>query len=266
MHCLRLREGHRKAEREVIAASRRRLERAFGAAFWFTFALWWIQLVQTVGGWDFSRLGIMPRKPFGLVGVICSPLLHASWEHLLSNTLPVLILGTALLYGYPRASRYVIPLVWLGGGLGVWLTARPAYYIGASGVVMGVIVFLLVAGALRRDRTSVAITFAVAFLYGTALVEIVPQGVPHIAYAAHAWGAAVGLVCAVVFYRLDPPPPRRPYSWESEPEDWEDPRIGDLWRYPPPGPPVPPPSGRAEGGHDGTHPPPVGEDGRPRLH
>lgn len=254
---MRLKEGHRRSEREIIAASRRRLERAFGIAFWFTFGLWWIQLVQSVSGWDFRRLGIEPRTLFGLVGIVCSPLLHASWQHLLSNTLPVLILGTALLYGYPRASRFVIPLIWLGGGLGVWFTGRPAIYIGASGLVMGIIVFLLVAGALRRERTSIAITFAVAFLYGTALVEIVPQGDPHIAYVAHAWGAAVGLVCALLFFRLDPPAPRRYYSWEHALDDEDDPRIGDLWRYPPPGPPEPPPDWR-EGGRT--------DDGRPRLH
>ncbi|MGH8428137.1 MAG: rhomboid family intramembrane serine protease [Gammaproteobacteria bacterium] len=222
-----------QAEREIIAASRRRLELAFGISFWFTAALWWIQLVQTVSGWDFTRLGVEPHAAFGLIGVLLAPLLHASWEHLLSNTLPVLILGTALLYGYPRASRYVIPLTWLGSGLGVWFTGRPAFYVGASGLVMGFIVFLLVAGALRRDRTSIAITCAVAFLYGTALVEIVPQGEPHIAYVAHAWGGAIGLVCALVLFRLDPIPPRKRFHWQHESEDFEDPLIGDLWRAPP---------------------------------
>lgn len=214
------------------------MELAFGVSFVFVAALWWIRLVETVSGWDFSRLGIEPHHVFGLVGVVLSPLLHASWEHLLSNTLPVLILGTALLYGYPRASRIVVPAVWIGSGLGVWFTGKPAFYVGASGLVMGFIVFLLVAGLLRRDRTSVAITLAVVFLYGTALAEIVPQGVPHIAYIDHAWGAGVGLVCALTLFRLDPPPPRRPYSWELEPEDYEDPLIGDLWRYPPPGSPL----------------------------
>lgn len=227
-------------ERRARRESQLRMEHAFSVSFVFVAALWWIRLIETVGGWNFDRLGIEPHSLFGLVGVALSPMLHASWEHLLSNTLPVLILGTALLFGYPRASRFVVPVVWVGSGLGVWFTGRPAFYVGASGLVMGFIVFLLVAGALRRDRTSVAITFAVAFLYGTALVEIVPQGDPHIAYVAHAWGAVMGLLCAVTLFRLDPPPPRKRYSWENEPEEREDPRIGDLWRYPPPGPPAEP--------------------------
>ncbi|HEX5313904.1 MAG TPA: rhomboid family intramembrane serine protease [Gammaproteobacteria bacterium] len=246
-------------ESTAIAESRRRFELAFGISFWFTATLWWIELVQKIGGWNLSGLGIEPHVLFGLIGVVTAPLLHGSWEHLLSNTLPLVILGTALLYGYQRASRYVVPLVWLGSGLGVWFTGQPAFYVGASGVVMGFIAFLLVAGALRRDRTSIAITCVVAFLYGTALVEIVPQGEPHIAYVAHAWGGAIGLLCAIVLFRLDPIPPRKRFHWQDEPEDFDDPVIGDLWREPPPAkvaPPPPPP----------RLPAPTDRDDPPRLH
>lgn len=222
--------------RQVRRASQRRMEHAFGITCVFVAALWWIQLVQAVAGWNFARLGVEPHHLFGLVGVVVAPLIHASWQHLLANTLPVLILGTAMLYGYPRASRITVPAIWLGTGLGVWFTGRPVFHIGASGLVMGFITFMLVAGALRRDRASVAITAAVVFLYGSALIGIIPAGDPRISYESHAWGAAIGVLCAFALFRLDPPPPRRRYAWELEPEESEDPLIGDLWRYPPPGP------------------------------
>lgn len=223
-------------DRLVHRESQRRMERAFGVTFVFVAALWWIQLVQTVAGWDFARLGVQPHHLFGLIGIVAAPLIHASWEHLLANTLPVLILGTALLYGYPRASRFAVPVIWLGTGIGVWFTGRPAFHIGASGLVMGFITFMLVAGALRRDRGSLAITVGVIFLYGSALVGIVPGGDPRISYESHAWGAGLGVLCALALFRLDPPPPRKRYSWELEPDEREDPLIGDLWRYPPPDP------------------------------
>ncbi len=244
-------------ERERIAASRRRIQHAFSISIIFVAALWWIRLIETVGGWNFDRLGVEPHVIFGLVGIVAAPLLHGSWEHLLANTAPVLILGTALIYGYPRACRFVIPLVWLGTGVGVWFTGPPAFHLGASGLVMGFIVFLIVAGALRRDRTSIAITCATAFLYGTALVAIVPGTAgPHISYITHAWGAGIGLICALVLFRLDPIPPRKPFRWEHESEDLEDPVIGDLWRKPPPDPGKPPPG----------PPPDTDEDKPPRLH
>lgn len=210
-----------------------RLQRALSISVLFVAALWWIRLIESIGGWNFNMLGVEPHVPFGLIGVLAAPLLHASWQHLLANTGPVLILGTALLYGYPRASRIAVPVIWLGSGLGVWFTGPIAFHLGASGLVMGFIVFLIVAGVLRRDRTSAAITCAVAFLYGTALVAIVPQGNVHISYATHAWGAAMGLLCALTLFRLDPIPPRKRYTWELETDDSDDPVIGDLWRYPP---------------------------------
>lgn len=223
-------------EQRLRRESGRRMQFAFSVSFIFVAVLWWIRLIESLGGWDWGQLGIQPHVLFGLVGIVFAPLLHASWEHLLANTGPVLILGTALLYGYPRASRVVIPVVWIGTGIGVWFTGRPAFHIGASGLVMGFIVFLIVAGMLRRDRTSAAITCAVAFLYGTALVAIVPNGDVHISWESHAWGAIMGLICALTLFRLDPRPPRKRYSWEIELDDSEDPVIGDLWRGLPPSP------------------------------
>jgi len=248
-------EHHRRREAGL------RLQRALTASVLFVAVLWWIRLIESIGGWNFNVLGVEPHVPFGLIGVVAAPLLHASWGHLLANTGPVLILGTALLYGYPRASRIAVPVIWLGSGLGVWFTGPLAFHLGASGLVMGFIVFLIVAGILRRDRTSAAITCAVAFLYGTALVAIVPQGNVHISYVTHAWGAAMGLLCALTLFRLDPVPPRKRYSWELEKDDQDDPVIGDLWRYPPqaptalrPRPPTPryrkPPGPSVEGRFD----------------
>ncbi len=251
-----------KNEQHMRLESGRRMRFAFGASFVFVAVLWWIRLIETVSGWNFSQLGIEPHVLFGLVGIVFAPLLHASWAHLLANTAPVLILGTALLYGYPRASRFVIPLVWIGTGVGVWFTGRPAFHIGASGLVMGFIVFLLIAGILRHDRPSAAITLAVAFLYGTALVAIVPGSDQHISWESHAWGAVMGLLCAFTLFRLDPLAPRKRYSWEVELDDSEDPVIGNLWQHPsPPEEHRPPPVGKAEW-------PPDNEDSDPppRLH
>ncbi len=232
--------SHTSHEERLRRESGRRMQVALSASFIFVAVLWWIRLIESLGGWNWGVLGVQPHVLFGLVGIVFEPLLHASWEHLLANTGPLLILGTALLYGYPRASRIVIPVIWIGTGIGVWFTGRPAFHIGASGLVMGFIVFLIIAGILRRDRTSAAITCAVAFLYGTALVAIVPNGDQHISWASHGWGAIMGLLCSVTLFRLDPIPPRKRYSFEVELDDSEDPVIGDLWREPPPPESAPP--------------------------
>src|SRR5690606_11736330 len=96
-----------------------------------------------VFGWNSWGLGIRPGEISGLIGVLAAPLLHGDWEHLVANTPSVLILGTLLLYSYPRAARWVLPLVWLGSGLGVWLFGvEGSVHVGASGLTHGLMFFL----------------------------------------------------------------------------------------------------------------------------
>ena len=75
-------------------------------------------------GLGLYHLGVYPGEQHGLWGILFAPLLHGSWSHLASNSFALLLLGTALLYGYPRASRPVLALVYIGSGIGVWLFAR----------------------------------------------------------------------------------------------------------------------------------------------
>jgi membrane associated rhomboid family serine protease len=93
----------------------------------FTLLLWTVKLVEYFGGLDLSWLGIYPRLLDGLAGVLSAPLVHGSFAHLFANTAPLIVIGTLLLYGYPRASRILLPAVYLLGGFAVWLFAREAY-------------------------------------------------------------------------------------------------------------------------------------------
>jgi membrane associated rhomboid family serine protease len=172
-----------------------------------------------------------------LGGVLLAPLLHGSLTHLLANTPPILVLGTVLLYGYPRASPIVLPVVYLGSGLGVWLFARPGWHLGASGLTFGVLFFVFTVGVLRWDRRSIALALVVFLLYGGMIWGILPTA-PGISFESHLFGALLGVILAFALRRLDPPAPEKTYSWEAEdgddwPLDWfkgerggEDERIG----------------------------------------
>jgi hypothetical protein len=105
----------------------RRLRQAFIIMLSFTLLLWTVKLVEYFGGLDLSWLGIYPRLLDGLAGVLSAPLVHGSFAHLFANTAPLIVIGTLLLYGYPRASRILLPAVYLLGGFAVWLFAREAY-------------------------------------------------------------------------------------------------------------------------------------------
>lgn len=199
----------------------------------FLLLLWIIRLAETLAGTSLSNLGVYPQSASGLIGVITAPLIHGSWEHLISNTLPVLLLGSMLLYGYPNSRWWVITLVWLCSGLGVWFFARENHHIGASGLAHGLFFFLFGAGILRRDKRSVALLMVAFFMYGTMVWTIFPQA-PGISFEYHFFGAVSGLTCAILFRRRDPKPVVKTYQWEQEEpaEEELDPIIGDEWMLP----------------------------------
>ncbi|MFV9616919.1 MAG: hypothetical protein ACNYZG_13255 [Gammaproteobacteria bacterium] len=94
------------------------LKRSFTIVASFTVALWLIKSVELMLAAEFYKYGIYPGQLSGLMGILLAPLIHSSFSHLFANTAPLLILGTALLYGYPKSARIVIPVVYIGTGLG----------------------------------------------------------------------------------------------------------------------------------------------------
>jgi len=77
------------------------------------FGIWLAWLGAWMLGWDVDDLGVRPREASGLIGILTAPFAHASFEHLMSNTLPLGLLASMALYAYPRATRYALPLIWL---------------------------------------------------------------------------------------------------------------------------------------------------------
>ena len=196
----------------------------------FVGLLWWLEVLEYLLQASFHHLGVFPLSPTGLIGIVTGPLIHGSWQHIASNTLPLLLLGTILHYGYPRSRWWTLAIIWLVSGLGVWLFGRESYHYGASGLTHGMFFFLFAIGILRRDKRSVAILMVAFFMYGTMLLTIFPQE-PGISYEYHLCGALGGVLSAVLFRRWDPMPERKVYSWEEgDDEQEEDPLIGDEWK------------------------------------
>jgi len=181
----------------------------------FVVLLWLIPLL----GWDLDleRFGVRPRQWIGLVGVLVAPLLHAGFAHLLANTLPLLILGTTMLHLYPTAAFRVLPAIYFGPGIAVWLFARGGNHVGASGLVYGLVSYVFVAGLIRRDRRAIAASLLVALLYGASVWGVFPirEGV---SWETHLAAALIGIAMAITLRNSDIPP-RTQYSWEREAED-----------------------------------------------
>jgi membrane associated rhomboid family serine protease len=206
-----------------VAAVRRDRERVFWAtlgAAGLVAGIWLAWLGAWLLGWDMDDLGIRPRDPHGLIGILTAPFVHASFAHLMSNTLPLGLLAALALYAYPRATRLALPFIWIVSGIGVWLWARSSIHVGISGIAHGLMFFLFFMGLLRRDRLAIAIALTVFFLYGGMVMTVLPRD-PQVSFEYHLFGALAGLIAAFLWHRRDPQPPRKRYSWEIEEEEAE---------------------------------------------
>lgn len=193
--------------------------------------LWVIQSAGVLFHWDVSILGVVPHEITRLYGIVTSPLLHGSYEHLFNNTLPLIVLGSMVRYGYPSSRGKVLLWAWLTSGLGIWLFGRDSVHLGASGVSHGLFFFLFTVSLLRKDKRSVALMMIAFFMYGGMVMSIFPRD-PGISYEAHFFGALGGVIAAVLYWKRDPKPKVKRYQWEEQ-TDEEDPVIGDLWQQSP---------------------------------
>jgi len=202
---------------QTVRRDRVRAGYALLGAAGLVLGIWLAWLGAWLLGWNVDDLGVRPRDLHGLVGIFTAPFAHASFEHLMSNTLPLGLLASMALYAYPRATRYALPLIWLVSGAGVWLWARTSVHVGISGIVYGLAFFLFFIGLLRRDRLGTAISLLTFFLYGGMVLTVLPRD-PDVSFEYHLFGALAGVIAAFWLRQRDPAPPRKRYSWEEEEE------------------------------------------------
>ncbi|WP_227998833.1 rhomboid family protein [Nocardia australiensis] len=164
----------------------------------FVALLYGIEGVDTVSDHDLDRAGIEPRQADGLWGILWAPVLHANWEHLIGNTVPVLVLGfMALLAGIGRGLA-ATAIIWVVAGLGTWLTgASGSVHLGASSLVFGWLTFLISRGWFARNITQIVIGLVVLAVYGSLLWGVLP-GQAGISWQGHLFGAVGGVLAGWV--------------------------------------------------------------------
>ena len=177
-------------------------EPAWQQAAWltggFVVLLWVLEIFDVATGNPLDAYGVQPRSEDGLVGVATAPLLHFGFDHLISNTVPVLVLGFLTLATGIARGLAATAIIWVVGGLGVWLFAQPGTnHAGASILIFGWIVFLIVRGLLNRRTTEILIGVAVFLLYSGALLGVLP-GQPGVSWQGHLFGAIGGFLAARV--------------------------------------------------------------------
>lgn len=162
-------------------------------------AMWGEELLDTALDGRLDGFGIRPRQLDGLDGIIFAPLLHNGFGHLIANTLPFALMGSAIALEGARRFLQVTVIVGLFSGVGTWLTGPPnSVHIGASGLVFGYLTYLVSRG-LFAHRVSYLIGGVVTFLvYGGVLWGLLPQ--PGVSWQGHVFGAAGGVLAAFVLH------------------------------------------------------------------
>ena len=194
--------------------------------------MWVVQFVSYAFDINFYEFGVHPLHWDGLPGILLMPFIHSGFKHLMANSVPFLILGTALFYFYRELSIRVLIGIWLLSGIWVWFGGRgDSWHIGASGIIYGLSSFLFFSGLIRKNTQLAALALVVAFLYGSMIWGLFPDFFPkeNISWEGHLGGFVSGIILA--FYYRKSGPQRKRYSWEfEEDEDDDDDSENAYWK------------------------------------
>ena len=157
--------------------------------------IWGVEAVNLIMGHGLASWGILPRSISGLIGIPLAPFIHGSLVHAVSNTVPLIVLGgLTLTAGRGRFWEATILIVLLSGAL-VWVFARGAYHIGASGLVFGYFGILVARAVFERSIVSFVIAMITVVLYGGLIWGVLPTR-SYISFEGHLFGLIAGIAVA----------------------------------------------------------------------
>ncbi|MBW4422140.1 MAG: rhomboid family intramembrane serine protease [Myxacorys californica WJT36-NPBG1] len=157
--------------------------------------MWFIHIADSFLPGTASVYGIIPRTSLGVRGIFFSPFLHGSYQHLVSNTIPFLMLGWFVMLRSVKEFFAVSAIVLLASGIGVWLFGSPGIHIGASGVIFGYFGFLLSRAYFERSALSIALSLTVGLFYGSLIWGVLPNQM-RISWEGHLFGLIGGILAA----------------------------------------------------------------------
>ncbi len=165
---------------------------------YFIALLWIVHLASYF--FDINRYGIIPRNVAGLPGILLAPFLHNDFPHLAANSVSLFILGLFMIT-LERGRTFIVSFfIVLAGGAGTWFIGRSSIHIGASGLIYGMLGFLIARGLFKRDFKSLFISVVVFILYNGMIFGVIPVN-SSISWESHLCGFFAGILMASVFGR-----------------------------------------------------------------
>lgn len=160
--------------------------------------MWIVKIIEVIQNHKFTRWGIFPRDLDGMIGIISAPFIHSDWQHLMTNSLPMLMLVSIIMVFYKRVAYPSYMIITVLTGFLVWLFARDAYHVGASGVVYGLVAFVAWTGIFRRNLKSIILALVILVMYGGYFHGIIPNK-EGVSWESHLFGGMAGIFTAFLF-------------------------------------------------------------------
>ena len=158
---------------------------------WVTF------FISQLSGNRCLLLGITPRRLYGLPGIVFAPLLHANFNHIFFNSIPLLVLSNFILM--EGLTYFLVVTAWITGisGLLIWLFAKRGLHVGASAVITGY--WALLVSHIYQEGTVTAVILGVISLYYFAGIfyGILP-GKKGVSWEGHLFGLLAGLATSLI--------------------------------------------------------------------
>jgi membrane associated rhomboid family serine protease len=161
--------------------------------------IWLVEIVDRAFLLDIESLGILPRTGVGFLHIVTAPFVHGEWNHLYNNSFSLLATTAIMATFYPKVAFNVFITIMILTGIGVWLYARDAYHIGASGVIYGLVSYIFWTGIFKKNAKSVVLALLVLSLYAGMFESIFPNVEKDISWESHLAGAIAGIIVAFIF-------------------------------------------------------------------
>jgi len=167
--------------------------------FFLVLSLWIVFWAEKRFNLNLGQYGIFPRTFEGLRGILFSPFLHGSLSHLYNNSIPLLMLTTAIAYFYSELTYKILLYGVLLSGFLTWIIGRDNYHIGASGQIYVLVSFIFFKGIMTKYYRLVALSLLVIMVYGSLVWYVFPDIEVGISWEGHLAGLITGFVFAVRF-------------------------------------------------------------------
>lgn len=142
--------------------------------------------------YKFNVLGIYPRHPFGLIGIICAPFLHGSFNHFFFNAFPLFALMHMVMLAGISAFITITLVIMLVGGFLTWLFGRKCLHVGSSSVIMGYFGYLATYSYQAPGFISVMAMVICLYYFGGLVLSLVPTD-KSVSWEGHIFGFIGGI-------------------------------------------------------------------------